>query len=105
MRGAGGLLVYIHNSVVARRQPKMEQENIESICLNVKGTENTSFYVCACRTSAHRTSAEYLTLFLPVQLPQTKCLSPRAKLYFWVISTLACFKVTATLICIVTLIP
>ena len=50
-RGAGGLLVYIRNSVVARRQPKMEQENIESICLNVKGIANTSFYVCACYRS------------------------------------------------------
>ena len=28
--------------------------------------------------TVHRTSAKYLTLFLPVQLPQIKCLSPRA---------------------------
>ena len=50
-RGAGGLLVYISNSLVARRKPKMEQENIESICLNVKGIANTSFHVCACYRS------------------------------------------------------
>ena len=45
-RGAGGVLVYIRNSVVTRRQPKMEPENIESICFNVKEIANTSFYVC-----------------------------------------------------------
>ena len=50
-RGAGGLLVYMHNSVVARRQPKMEPENIESIYLNVREIANTSFYVCVCYRS------------------------------------------------------
>ena len=45
------MLVYIRNSVVARRQPKMEPENIESICFNVKEIANTSFYVCVCYRS------------------------------------------------------
>ena len=50
-RGAGGVLVYFRNSVVTPRQPKMEPENIESICLNVKEIANTSFYVCVCYRS------------------------------------------------------
>ena len=29
----------------------MEPENVESICLNVKGFANTSFYICACYRS------------------------------------------------------
>ena len=36
--GAGGLLAYIHTSVIARRQSRIEPENVESICLSVKGT-------------------------------------------------------------------
>ena len=31
----------------AHRRSKMEPENIESICLNVKGIANSSFYLCA----------------------------------------------------------
>ncbi|RMX55071.1 hypothetical protein pdam_00023216 [Pocillopora damicornis] len=29
----------------------MEPENVESICLNVKGFANTSYYICACYRS------------------------------------------------------
>lgn len=47
------MLVYIRNSVVARRQPKMEPENVESIFLNVKGFVNKSFYICACYRSSN----------------------------------------------------
>lgn len=61
-QGAGGLLVYIRTTVVARRQTKMEPENIESICLNVK-----------VLVTDHRTNAKYLTLFLRSQLLQIKC--------------------------------
>ena len=50
-RGAGGLLAYIHNSLTARRQLKLEPTGVESICLNVKGNTNTWFFVCACYRS------------------------------------------------------
>ena len=52
--GAGGLLAYIHTSVIARRQFRMEPENIESICLRVKGTANAWFYVYACYRSPNK---------------------------------------------------
>lgn len=50
-RGASGLLAYIHNSLTARRQLKLEPTGVESICLNVKGNTNTWFFVCACYRS------------------------------------------------------
>lgn len=53
-QGAGDLLVYIRNTVIARRQVKMEPENIESICLSFKGNANTWFYVCACYRSPNK---------------------------------------------------
>lgn len=53
-RGAGGLMVYIRTTVIARRQPKLEPVNIESICLNVKGNNNTWQYVCACYRSPNK---------------------------------------------------
>ena len=42
--GAGGLLTYIHTLVIAPRQFRMQPENIESICLSVKGIANS----CVC---------------------------------------------------------
>ena len=53
-KGAGGLLVYIHNSIKARRQPKLEPSGVESICLNVKGNNNTWFFLCACYRSPNK---------------------------------------------------
>ena len=40
--------------ILARRQFRMEPENIESICLSVKGTANSLFYVCACYRSPNK---------------------------------------------------
>ena len=53
-KGAGGLLVYIHNSIKARTQPKLEPSGVRSICLNVKGNNNTWFFLCACYRSPNK---------------------------------------------------
>ena len=50
-KGAGGLLVFIRSTVTARRQYKLEPIDTESICLEVKGKDNTWFLVCCCYRS------------------------------------------------------
>lgn len=53
-KGAGGLLVYIHNSIKGRKQPKLEPSGVESVCLNVKGKNNTLFFLCVCYLSPNK---------------------------------------------------
>ena len=53
-RGAGGLMVYIRSCVTARRQSKIEPENVESICLDIKGNNNNWFIVLACYRSPNK---------------------------------------------------
>ena len=50
-KGAGGLLAYIRNDLSAYRRLKLESSNIESICLDVKGSNNSRFIVCGCYRS------------------------------------------------------
>ena len=52
-KGAGGLLAYIRNDLSAYRRLKLESSNIniESICLDVKDSNNSRFIVCACYRS------------------------------------------------------
>ena len=45
----GGLIAYADLSVYRRR--KLEPKKVESICLDVKDTNNTRFIVCACYRS------------------------------------------------------
>ena len=47
-------MVYIHKSIKAGRQPKLEASGFESICLNVKGNNNTCFFLCACYRSPNK---------------------------------------------------
>lgn len=42
-KGTGGLLVYIRSNITTRRCTALEPEGVESICLDIKGKENTSF--------------------------------------------------------------
>ena len=44
-KGGGGLLVYIKNSVSAYRRTKLEPSDMESICIDVKGHNNSRFIV------------------------------------------------------------
>ena len=46
-KGAGGLLAYIRNDLSAYRRLKLESSDIESICLDVKDSNNSRFIVCA----------------------------------------------------------
>ena len=62
-RGAGGLLAYIHNSLTARRQLKLEPTGVESICLDLKGNTNTWFFVCAYYRSPSKCKVTDLCLF------------------------------------------
>lgn len=48
---AGGLLAYVRNDLSAYRRLKLESSNIESICLDVKDSNNSRFIVCACYRS------------------------------------------------------
>ena len=50
-RGAGGLLVYIRNGIPVYRKRKLEPDNVESICLDVKDSNNCHFLICACYRS------------------------------------------------------
>ena len=50
-KGAGGLLAYIRNDLSAYRRLKLESSDIESICLDVKDSNNSRFIVCACYRS------------------------------------------------------
>ena len=50
-KGAGGLLAYIRNDLSAYRRLKLESSDIESICLDVKNSNNSRFIVCACYRS------------------------------------------------------
>ena len=56
------MLVYIKSTITAHRQVKLEPIGIESICLDVKGSENTWFIICACyRSPGKCKSTEFLT--------------------------------------------
>ena len=46
-RGAGGMLVYIRSTTTAYRGVKLEPVGVESICLDVKGSQNVWFLICA----------------------------------------------------------
>ena len=46
-KGAGGLLACVRNDLSAYRRLKLESSNIESICLDVKDSNNSRFIVCA----------------------------------------------------------
>ena len=50
-KGAGGLLAFIRNDLSAYRRLKLESSDIESICSDVKGSNNSRFIVCACYRS------------------------------------------------------
>ena len=50
-KGAGGLLAYIRNDLSAYRRLKLDSSDIESICLDVKDSNNSRFIVCACYRS------------------------------------------------------
>ena len=50
-RGAGGMLVYIRSTITAYRRVKLEPVGIESICLDVKGSQNVWFLIRACYRS------------------------------------------------------
>lgn len=50
-KGGGGLLVYIKNSVSAYRRSKLEPSDMESICIDVKGHNNSRFIVLVCYRS------------------------------------------------------
>ena len=50
-RGAGGMLVYIRSTIAAYRRVKLEPAGVESICLDVKGSQNVWFLICACYRS------------------------------------------------------
>ena len=50
-KGAGGLLAYIRNDLLVYRCLKLESSDIESICLDVKDSNNSRFIVCACYRS------------------------------------------------------
>ena len=52
--GARGLLAYTHTSAIARRQLRIEPENIGAVSLSVKGTANSWFYVCPCYQSPNK---------------------------------------------------
>ena len=50
-KGPGDLLAYIRNGLSAYRRLKLESSDIESIRLDVKGSNNSRFIVCACYRS------------------------------------------------------
>ena len=50
-RGAGGMLVYIRSTITAYRRVKLEPVGVESISLDVKGSQNVWFLICACYRS------------------------------------------------------
>lgn len=60
-KGGGGLLVYIRNSVSAYRRHKLEPTDMESICIDVKGHNNSRFIVLACyRSPSKNKPADFL---------------------------------------------
>ena len=50
-KGGGGLLVYIRADLSVYRRVKLEPEDVESICLDVKDANNSRFLVCGCYRS------------------------------------------------------
>ena len=60
-KGGGGLLVYIRNGVSTYRRLKLEPPNMESICIDVKGHNNSRFLVLACyRSPTKNKPADFL---------------------------------------------
>ena len=57
-RGAGGMLVYTHVKVTCYRRINLEPINVESICLDVKGNNNSWFLVCTWYRSPNRCKAD-----------------------------------------------
>ena len=47
-KGGDGMLVYIRQSITALRRARLEPDGVESICLDVKGSGNSWFLICAC---------------------------------------------------------
>ena len=50
-RGGGGILAYMREDFAVYRKQKLEPENVESICLEVKESNNARFIICACYRS------------------------------------------------------
>ena len=50
-KGTGGIMAYIRSDLPVYRKRKLEPENVESICLEVKDSNNSRFLVCACSRS------------------------------------------------------
>ena len=46
------MLVYIRWSITALRRARLEPDGVESICLDVKGCDNSWFLICACYRSS-----------------------------------------------------
>ena len=60
-KGGGGLLVYIRNGVSAYRRLKLEPPNMESICIDMKGHNNSRFLVLVCyRSPTKNKPADFL---------------------------------------------
>ena len=45
------MLLYIRSTITAYRRVKLEPVGVESICLDVKGSQNVWFLICACYRS------------------------------------------------------
>ena len=80
-KGAGGLLVYIRNDLLAYRHLKLESSDIESICLDVTESNNSRFIVCACyRSPAKCRESDFLASLS--QLPKI-CITPERSYFTW----------------------
>lgn len=82
--------VYIRNGVSAYRRLKLEPPNMESICIDVKGHNNSRFFVLACYRSPTKNKAEIFCHQYTLQL--SHCLTSEMNFSLLAISTLICMS-------------
>lgn len=67
------MLVYIRRSITALRRVKLEPDDVESICLDVKGCGNSWLLLCVCYRSPRKCKiSDFLSSVLAAEKMYTK---------------------------------
>ena len=91
-KGAGGLLAYIRNDLSAYRRLKLESSDIESICLDVKDSNNSRFILCACYRSPAK-CIRNLIFSPPYQQLSKICITPERSCFYSDTSIWTCMRI------------
>ena len=92
-KGAWSLLAFIRNDLSVYRRLKLESSYIESICLDVKDSNNSRFIVCACYRSPSKLNARNLIFSPPYQQLPKICITPERSCFYLETSIWTCMRI------------